>query len=67
MVAEPEVRTFETGSGALIFQLPLEAFPGFWTHAYLVLVDDSELGPMRVLIDTGSGFGKPGKWVEKSC
>jgi len=57
MVAEPEVRTFETGSGALIFQLPLEAFPGFWTHAYLVLVDDSELGPMRVLIDTGSGFG----------
>jgi len=57
MVAEPAVRLFETDLGAQIYQLPLEAFPGFWTYAYLVLVDGGELGSMRVLIDTGSGFG----------
>jgi len=51
----PQVETiqrFETGQGALIFQLPLEAFPGFWAFAYLVLIGD-----YQVLIDTGSGFG----------
>ncbi|NQU30053.1 MAG: MBL fold metallo-hydrolase, partial [Anaerolineae bacterium] len=30
----------------------MEAFPGFWAYAYLVIADD-----YRVLIDTGSGFG----------
>ena len=57
MIAEPAVRPFETDQGAKIYQLPLEAFPGFWVYAYLVLVDGDELGPMRVLIDSGSGFG----------
>jgi glyoxylase-like metal-dependent hydrolase (beta-lactamase superfamily II) len=28
-----------------------------WGYVYLVLVQDAELGEMRVLIDTGSGFG----------
>lgn len=52
LVDEPEVRQFSTNQGARIFQLPLEAFPGFWVYAYLALVGD-----LRVLIDTGSGFG----------
>ncbi len=39
-----------TRSGARVFRLPLEAFPGFWACAYLVVTDD-----LRLLIDTGSG------------
>lgn len=50
---------FETGRGANIFQLPVEAFPGFWAYAYLVLVDE-----YRVLIDTGSGFGASNQHLE---
>ncbi len=49
----PAVRPFTTAEGAQIFQLPVEAFPDFWVHAYLVLV-----GKYCVLIDAGSGFGK---------
>ena len=64
MVDEPEIRSFKTDQGAQIYQLPLEAFPGFWVYAYLVLVDDSELGRMRVLIDTGSGFGYSNDFLE---
>ena len=64
MVDEPEIRSFETDQGAQIYQLPLEAFPGFWAYAYLVLVDDNELGRMRVLIDTGSGFGYSNDYLE---
>jgi glyoxylase-like metal-dependent hydrolase (beta-lactamase superfamily II) len=64
MVDEPEIRSFETNQGAQIYQLPLEVFPGFWAYAYLVLVDNSELGAMRVLIDTGSGFGYSNDYLE---
>ena len=46
------VQRFETDRGANIFQLPVEAFPGFWAYVYLVLLDE-----YQVLIDTGSGFG----------
>jgi glyoxylase-like metal-dependent hydrolase (beta-lactamase superfamily II) len=46
------IQQFESSQGAKIFQLPMEAFPGFWVYAYLVLTDD-----MQVLIDAGSGFG----------
>jgi glyoxylase-like metal-dependent hydrolase (beta-lactamase superfamily II) len=53
----PPLRTFSTASGARIFQLPLELFPGFWGYAYLVLVSAPDGAPMRVLIDCGSGFG----------
>ncbi len=47
-----ELRTFETSLGARVYQIPMEAFPGLWTFAYLV-VDKN----LRVLIDAGSGFG----------
>lgn len=43
---------FETSGGALVYRIPMRAFPNFWVYAYLVLVDD-----YIVLIDTGSGFG----------
>ena len=45
MDSPPQVRKFETSSGAEIYRLPLEAFPNFWTYAYLVFAGD-----MRVLI-----------------
>lgn len=44
--------SFETHSGGLIFQIPIEAFPDLWTYAYLVLDKN-----YTVLIDTGSGVG----------
>lgn len=51
--------TFTTNRGARIFRLPLEAFPGFWAYAYLVIASNH-----RVLIDTGSGFGKSNAMLE---
>jgi glyoxylase-like metal-dependent hydrolase (beta-lactamase superfamily II) len=41
---------FESGSGAKISRLPLEAFPKFWAYAYVVQKDD-----YCALIDAGSG------------
>ncbi|GAB4416983.1 MAG: MBL fold metallo-hydrolase [Anaerolineales bacterium] len=41
---------FQTSSGHRIFRLPLQAFPNFWAHAYLV-----QAKGWTVLIDTGSG------------
>jgi glyoxylase-like metal-dependent hydrolase (beta-lactamase superfamily II) len=61
----PSVRSFETRGGAQIYQIPLEEFPGFWGYAYLALVDGAELGPLRVLIDTGSGFGSSNEQLER--
>jgi len=59
-----QVTPFTTSSGAAIYQLPLEVFPGFWAYAYLVLVDDPHGKPMRVLIDVGSGFGEANNHLE---
>lgn len=59
-----EIRAFTSQSGARIFQLPLELFPGFWGYAYLVLVDQLGQVPMRVLIDTGSGLGCSNEYLE---
>ena len=56
---EPTVQTFETSSGGRIYQIPLEAFPGFWTSVYVILVDD-----LRVLIDSGSGYGNSNDQLE---
>jgi len=48
-----KIELFETCSRIPICQIPLEAFPGFWTYAYLVMHEE-----FKVLIDTGSGFGE---------
>jgi len=58
-VADHSVQRFETGRGANIFQMPVEAFPGFWAYAYLVMVDG-----YKVLVDTGSGFGVSNRHLE---
>ncbi len=50
MAVSPAFQSFSTSGGARIFRLPLEAFPGFWAYAYLVL-----MGDYTVLIDCGSG------------
>lgn len=42
--------TLESNDGAKIQRIPLEAFPKFWTYAYLVQKDE-----YCVLIDAGSG------------
>jgi glyoxylase-like metal-dependent hydrolase (beta-lactamase superfamily II) len=52
----PAVERFVSSSGARIYRLPCEAFPGFVAFAYLVL----EAGP-PTLIDTGSGYGSSTK------
>lgn len=58
MSDEPHpVKFFTTETKARIYQIPMEAFPGLWTHVYVVLVDHHDAKPFRVLIDTGSGFG----------
>ncbi len=54
-----QVQRFETDRGAVVYQLPLEVFPGFWAYAYLVLVGDDQ-----VLIDTGSGYGMANEQLE---
>lgn len=51
---------YQTSSGIKIRRLPLEAFPNFWTYAYLVQVDD-----WNVLIDTGSGSENSNAGLEK--
>ncbi len=45
-----DLHRFETSGGAQVFRLPLQAFPNFTTHTYLILVDD-----LIVLVDAGFG------------
>lgn len=49
--SECTVQRFETEKGGRIYQIPLNAFPGFWVYAYVVIVED-----YQVLIDTGSNY-----------
>ncbi len=54
MDSEPGgVRLFTSSGGARIARLPLRAFPGLLSYAYVVYKD-----AYRILIDTGSGFGE---------
>jgi glyoxylase-like metal-dependent hydrolase (beta-lactamase superfamily II) len=62
--APRQVQAFESAGGARIFQIPLKEFPMLWGQAYLVLFDDPDHGPYRVLIDTGSGFGDSNRHLE---
>lgn len=59
-----EITRFETTSGAQIFCIPVQAFPILWANVYLVLASNPELGEMRVLVDTGSGFGECNSHLE---
>lgn len=52
MTTLPPVQRFETSSGARIYRIPVEAFPGFIAYCYILL----EAG-VPTLIDTGSGMG----------
>jgi len=58
MEASESIRRFET-SGGEIFQIPINAFPGFWVYVYLVFVDE-----YKVLIDTGSNFHESNQHLE---
>lgn len=53
MARLPPVARFTCRSGARIYRLSCEAFPGLVTYAWLVL----EAGP-PTLVDTGSGYGR---------
>lgn len=53
------IQAFETSNGSRIYQIPIEAFPGFWGYTYLVIYGDT-----RVLIDTGSGIGDSNEHLE---
>ncbi len=59
-----KIELFVTDGGAQIAQIPMLEFPGLWGYAYFILVDDVELGEMRVLIDAGSGIGDSNKHLE---
>lgn len=48
----PKIERFDSSSGARIYRIPLEAFPGLIVYCYVVL----GAGP-PTLIDVGSGFG----------
>lgn len=50
MTQSKSLARFVTSHGAEIVRIPLEAFPGFGAHVYVVEKDDA-----RVLIDCGSG------------
>lgn len=64
-VFSSDVKYFESNKGARIFQIPLQEFPILWGYSYLALVEDSEIGEYRVLIDTGSGFGDSNQYLEQ--
>lgn len=51
------IQEFRTAGGARIFRFPYQAFPELAGYLHLVLTQDAEGEPYRVLIDTGSGFG----------
>jgi glyoxylase-like metal-dependent hydrolase (beta-lactamase superfamily II) len=58
-VSLPAVEALSTRSGAGIYRIPLEVFPGFWGYAHLVLA-----GEYAVLVDAGSGFGNSNEHLE---
>ena len=48
----PDVRRFDVNTGARIYRITCDAFPGLTVHSYLLL----EAGPPTI-VDAGSGFG----------
>jgi glyoxylase-like metal-dependent hydrolase (beta-lactamase superfamily II) len=58
-VSRPAVEVHASTSGARVYRLPLEVFPGFWAYAHLVFAGD-----LVVLVDAGSGFGDSNEHLE---
>lgn len=52
MASLPPIQRFESNTGARIYRIPVEVFPGFIAYCYVLL----EAG-LPTLIDTGSGLG----------
>src|SRR5690606_33848743 len=52
MSSLPPIQQFKSSTGARIYRIPVEAFPGFIAYCYVLL----EAG-VPTLIDTGSGLG----------
>lgn len=59
-----QVQFFQTCRGARIYQIPMHEFPILWGYAYLVLLEDENQTPYRVLIDAGSGYGESNPHLE---
>lgn len=55
-----QLELFESVTGARIYRLPLEVFPGFWAYSHLIV----DAG-FRILIDVGSGFGDSNEHLEE--
>ena len=58
-------RLYTSSGGARIYQIPVLAFPGLWGWVYLVLVEVTSGRSLRVLIDSGSGFGESNHHLEQ--
>ncbi len=52
MTTLPPIERFESDTGARIYRIPTEAFPGFIVYSYVLL----NVG-VPTLVDTGSGYG----------
>ena len=52
MTSLPAIERFESSTGARIYRIPTEAFPGFIVYCYILL----DAG-VPTLVDTGSGYG----------
>jgi glyoxylase-like metal-dependent hydrolase (beta-lactamase superfamily II) len=59
-----DIKCFETCAGDQIYQIPLKEFPGLWGYVYVVLAADVDGTPMRVLVDTGSGYGESNQHLD---
>ncbi len=64
-VSTQQIKQYQTAGGAQIFQIPLHEFPILDGYAYVVLIDDFDGKPYRVLIDTGSGFGHSNQHLQE--
>lgn len=63
--AVQSVSYYESNRGGRVARIPVLAFPGLWGYVYFVVYDDPVLGPMRVLIDSGSGFGESNPHLDR--
>lgn len=64
-VAPAGVQCYETNQGAMIYRIPLQLFPMLAGYIYLVLVKNPDGRLLKVLIDTGSGYGEANQQLEQ--